>query len=53
MNHHTYEYRKFVLAGIALIVVLSYIARLAYLQLSDGEYKTRADNNAFFNNIQL
>ena len=51
MNHHTYEYRKFVLAGIALIVVLSYIARLAYLQLSAGEYKTRADNNAFFNNI--
>ena len=51
MKNHVYEYRKFVLAGIALIIVLSYIVRLAFLQLSDGEYKTRADDNAFFNNV--
>ena len=51
MNSHAYEYRKFILAGIALLIVLCYIARLAFLQLSDEEYKSRADNNAFFNNI--
>ena len=51
MNSHAYEYRKFILAGIALLIVLCYIGRLAFLQLSDEEYKSRADNNAFFNNI--
>ena len=51
MRSHFYEYRKFVLAGIALVIVLCYIVRLAFLQLSDGEYKTRADDNAFFNNV--
>ena len=48
MKSHIYENRKYVLAGIALVIVLCYIARLAFLQLSDGEYKTRADDNAFF-----
>lgn len=51
MKSFKYEYRKYVLAGIALIIVLSYITRLAFLQLSDEEYKTRADDNAFFNNV--
>lgn len=51
MKSHVYEYRKFVLAGIALVIVLCYIIRLAFLQLSNEEYKTRADNNAFFNNV--
>ncbi len=51
MQNHLYEYRKFIIGGIALIVVLSYITRLAFLQLSDEEYKSRADNNAFLNSI--
>ena len=51
MQNHLYEYRKFIIGGIALVMVLSYIARLAFLQLSDEEYKSRADNNAFLNNI--
>ncbi len=51
MKNHIYEYRKFVLGGIALAIVVCYIVRLAFLQLSDEEYKSRADNNAFFNNI--
>lgn len=50
-NGHTYEYRKYVIGGLTLVIVLCYIARLAFLQLSSGEYKSRADNNAFFNNI--
>ena len=51
MKNHVYDYRQFVLAGIALVIVLCYIIRLAFLQLSDEEYKSRADNNAFFNNV--
>ncbi|NLV52385.1 MAG: penicillin-binding protein 2 [Bacteroidales bacterium] len=51
MKSHVYEYRKFVLAGIALTIVLCYIARLAFLQLTSEEYKSRANDNAFFNNI--
>ncbi len=51
MKSQFYEYRKYVLAGIALIVVISYIIRLAFLQLSGEEYKSRADDNAFFNNV--
>lgn len=51
MKSHVYEYRKFVLGGTALLIVLCYIARLAFLQLSDEEYKSRADSNAFFNNV--
>ena len=51
MNKRIFEYRKFVLGGIALLVVLCYIARLAFLQLSDEGYKDMADKNAFFNNI--
>ncbi|MBO4672880.1 MAG: penicillin-binding protein 2 [Bacteroidaceae bacterium] len=51
MKSHRYEYRKFIIGGIALVIVLSYITRLAFLQLSDGEYKKSADNNAFFNNV--
>lgn len=51
MNRHIYEYRKFVLGGIAFMVVLCYIARLAFLQLSDEGYKDKADSNAFFNNV--
>ena len=51
MGNHLYEYRKYVLGGIALLVVVSYILRLAYLQLSDEDYKSRADSNAFLNNV--
>ena len=51
MKDHIYDYRKFVIGGIAVVIVLCYIARLAYLQLSDDEYKARAESNAFLNNI--
>ena len=51
MRKHRYEYRKYTIGGIALIILLCYIVRLAFLQLSDGEYKTKADSNAFLNNV--
>lgn len=51
MKDHQYEHRKFVLGGIALVIVICYILRLAFLQLYDSEFKEKADNNAFLNNI--
>ncbi len=51
MREHRYDNRKFVLGGIALLVVAAYIARLAFLQLGDIDYKASADGNAFFNKV--
>ncbi|MCQ2256367.1 MAG: penicillin-binding protein 2 [Bacteroidaceae bacterium] len=51
MKEHQYEHRKFVIAGIAFVIVVCYITRLAFLQLYDNEFKEKADNNAFLNNI--
>lgn len=51
MKDHSFENRKFVLGGIALLVVLCYIVRLAFLQLIDSDYTDKAKSNAFFNNI--
>lgn len=44
--------RHLVLCAIALLVVLVYIGRLAYLQLGPHDYKDDANNNAFFNNVK-
>ena len=49
MNDHILDNRRFVLGGIAVAIVLIYIARLAFLQLMDNDYKASADNNAFMN----
>jgi len=51
MKDHRYEYRKFVIGGIALTIVVSYIIRLAFLQLMNEDYKAHADSNAFLNNV--
>ena len=41
--------RKYMIGGIACLVVLIYIIQLFGLQIVKGEYKDYADNNAFFN----
>ena len=46
------EKRKFVVGGIAIAVVLIYIARLFFLQIMTDEYKKYADSNAFLNKVQ-
>lgn len=39
--------RKYVLGGIAAVIVLLFIGQLFYLQIVKNEYKDSADNNAF------
>ena len=51
MKNHEHDYRKYIIGGLALIIVAIYIARLAYLQLANDDYKANADNNAFANNV--
>ncbi|MCH5177174.1 MAG: penicillin-binding protein 2 [Prevotellaceae bacterium] len=43
--------RKYVIGGIALVIVVCYIVRLAFLQLFSSDYQDRAANNAFYRNI--
>lgn len=51
MKEQELGYRKYVLGGIAVVIVLIYIARLAVLQLSSDEYAGSAMNNALLNNV--
>lgn len=44
----SFEKRKYVIAGIACVVVLIYILQLFNLQILSNQYKDFADSNAFF-----
>ena len=46
MINDQYYRRRFVISGIAVVVVLVYIIRLFYLQVIDQSTKDQADNNA-------
>lgn len=45
INDQNYR-RRYVISGIAIVVVLVYIIRLFYLQIIDQSTKDQADNNA-------
>jgi len=45
------EYRKFVVGGVAILIVVIYILRLLALQLMSDDYKKNADSNAFLKKI--
>ena len=45
------EYRKYVISGVALLIVVIYILRLFVLQLASDDYKREADTNAFLKKI--
>ncbi len=49
---HQYENRKFVISGILIAVVLIYIIRLFFLQISTDDYKKNADSNALLKKIE-
>jgi penicillin-binding protein 2 len=45
------EYRKYVIGGVAVLIVVTYIIRLLSLQLMSDDYKKNADSNAFLKKI--
>lgn len=55
MNNDNYNLsrRKYVLGGTTVLIVVIYIMRLFFLQLTSDDYKARADSNAFMRRIQF
>ena len=47
------EYRKFVIGGVAIVIIAIYIMRLFSLQLMSDDYKKNADSNAFLKKIEF
>ena len=52
MKDYGLEYRRFVVAGVAIVIVVVYILRLFALQLMSDDYKKTADSNAFLRKIE-
>ncbi len=46
------EGRKWVIGGIAVVIVLVYIVRLFFLQLLSEDFRVKADSNAFYHRVQ-
>ena len=46
-KNYQLQKRKYVIGGIATIIILVYIARLFFLQLMSEDFKQNADSNAF------
>ena len=44
-----FSYRKYVIAGAAMLIVVVYILRLFALQVVSEDYRKSADSNAFLN----
>lgn len=44
--------RRFVIGGIAIVIVIVYIARLFALQIMSDDYRKSADSNAFLKKIE-
>lgn len=51
MKDYGLERRKFVIAGLIIIVLVIFAVRLFHLQISDPKYKENAESNAFFRRI--
>lgn len=46
------ENRKYVIGGVAIAIVVTYIIRLFVLQIMSDDYRKSADSNAFFKKIE-
>ena len=51
MKNYGLENRRYVIAGVAIVIVTIYIIRLFTLQLMSDDYKKNADSNAFLKKI--
>ena len=48
MKDYSFDSRKYILAGVVILVLVTYIIRLFNIQLQDEGYKEQADNNAYY-----
>ena len=47
MREYELEKRRFVIAGLIIVISVLYIVRLCNLQVADETFKKNADSNAF------
>ena len=47
------ENRRFVIGGVAIVIVVIYIIRLFTLQITSDDYKKSADSNAFLKKVEF
>ena len=52
MKDYGLAYRRFVIAGVAILIVIVYTIRLFMLQITSDDYKKSADSNAFLKKIE-
>ncbi len=53
MSEQNLDNRRYVIAGVAIAIVVIYIIRLFTLQLLSEDYKKNADSNAFLKKIEF
>jgi len=53
MKDYGFEYRKYVIGGVAILIVVVYIIRLFMLQITSDDYKKSAQSNAFLKRIEF
>ena len=53
MKDFELEKRRYVIGGVAILIVVIYIIRLFMLQISSDDYKKSADSNAFLKKIDF
>ena len=51
MKNYELDNRRYVIAGVATLIVVIYIIRLFMLQITSDDYKKSADSNAFLSRI--
>ena len=49
MKEYSYDNRKYILSGVVILVLVTYIFQIYDLQIRENDYKIKADSNAFYN----
>ena len=52
MRDYSLDNRRYVIGGVAILIVVVYIIRLFMLQITSDDYKKSADSNAFLKKIE-
>ena len=53
MKDYSLDNRKYVIGGVAVLIVTVYIVRLFTLQITSEDYKKSADSNAFLKKVEF
>ncbi len=52
-KNYEFEYRQYVIGGVAVLIVIIYLIRLFTLQIMSDDYKKNADSNAFLKKVEF